>query len=102
VPIAAWKTFLRNHADGIVAMDMFVPTGVVSDGLLILQHARREPLWLGVTAHPGAQWVAQQLTEALGCKDPPRYLDATSFGVLGLWAFATNRSRRTRHGRTDT
>ena len=34
----------------------------------------RELLWLGVTAHPSAQWVAQQLTEALGWMAPPRYL----------------------------
>src|SRR6516162_3197124 len=47
--------------------------GVVSIALraLILQHARRELLWLGVTAYPSAQWVAHQLTEAFGWKDPP-------------------------------
>src|SRR5262249_55194309 len=76
-PSQGWKTFLRNHADGIVAMDMFVVPTVsfrLLYGLLILQHARRELLWLGVTAHPSAQWVAQQLTEALGWKNPPRYL----------------------------
>jgi len=76
-PSQGWKTFLRNHADGIVAMDMFVVPTVsfrLLYGLLILQHARRELLWLGVTAHPSAQWVAQQLTEAFGWKDPPRYL----------------------------
>src|SRR6516162_3196555 len=58
-------------------MDMFVvPTGSFRwlYGLLVLQHARRELLWLGVTAHPSAQWVAQQLTEAFGWKDAPRYL----------------------------
>ena len=33
-------------------------------GILILQHARRELLWLGVTAHPTAEWIAQQLVEA--------------------------------------
>ena len=43
-------------------------------GLLILQHARRELLWVGVTAHPSAQWVAQQLTEVYGCEETPRYL----------------------------
>src|SRR5262249_27336079 len=65
------------HADGIVAMDMFVVPTVsfrLLYGLLILQHARRELLWLWVTAHPSAQWVAQQLTEAFGWKDAPRYL----------------------------
>jgi hypothetical protein len=53
-----WKTFLRNHADGIASIDMFmVPTVSfrLLYGLLILQHARRELLWLGVTAHPNAR-----------------------------------------------
>jgi transposase InsO family protein len=76
-PSQGWKTFLRNHADGIAAMDMFVvPTASfrLLFGLLILRHARRELLWLGVTSHPSARWIAQQLTEAYGWKEPPRYL----------------------------
>jgi hypothetical protein len=67
-PSQGWKTFLRNHADGIVAMDLFVvPTisfGLLY-GLLIMGHGRRQILWLGVTAHPTAEWIANQLTEAL-------------------------------------
>jgi hypothetical protein len=76
-PSQGWKTFLRNHADGIAAMDTFVvPTASfrLLFGLLIVRHARRELLWLGVTSHPSAQWIAQQLTEAYGWKEPPRYL----------------------------
>jgi hypothetical protein len=76
-PSQGWKTFLRNHADGIASIDMFVVPTVsfrLLYGLLILQHARRELLWLGVTAHPNAHWIAQQLTEAYGWKETPRYL----------------------------
>jgi hypothetical protein len=71
------KTFLRNHADGIVAMDLFVvPTisfGLLY-GLLIMGHGRRQILWFGVTAHPTAEWIANQLTEACGWEQIPRYL----------------------------
>ena len=35
-------------------------------GLLILQHGRRQMLWLDVTELPTAEWVARQLTEARG------------------------------------
>src|SRR6266511_1050802 len=52
-PSQVWKTFLRNHADGIASMDMFVVPTVsfrLLYGLLILRHARRELLWLEVTA----------------------------------------------------
>ena len=68
---------MSERQGGIVAMDMFVVPTVsfrLLYGLLLLQHARRELLWLGVTAHPSAQWVAQQLTEAFSWKDAPRYL----------------------------
>jgi transposase InsO family protein len=76
-PSQGWKTFVRNHADGIAAMDMFVVPTVsfrLLYGLLILQHARRELLWLGVTAHPSADWIARQLTEAYGWQETLRYL----------------------------
>jgi hypothetical protein len=53
-PSQGWKTFLRNHADGIAAMDLFVvPTIFFRPvyGLLIMGHGRRQILWFGVTAH---------------------------------------------------
>src|SRR5438093_6917283 len=40
-------------------------------GLLILNHGRRQILWLGVTAHPSAEWMARQLTEACGWEHTP-------------------------------
>src|ERR1700737_4910972 len=72
-----WRTFLRNHADGIAAMDMFVvPTMSfrLLYGFLILGHGRRHILWFGVTAHPTAEWIANQVTEACGWEQAPRYL----------------------------
>jgi Integrase core domain len=43
-------------------------------GLLILQHSRRELVWLGVTARPSAHWIARQLTEAYGRHPTPQYI----------------------------
>jgi hypothetical protein len=63
------ETLLRNHADGIAAMDIFVVPPLsfrLLYGLLILWHGRRQILWLGVTAHPTAEWIARQLAEACG------------------------------------
>src|SRR5262245_31151857 len=76
-PSQGWKTFLRNHTDGIASMDLFlVPTISfrLLYGLLILQHGRRELLWVGDTAHPTAEWIARQLTEAYGWQRTPRYI----------------------------
>ena len=36
--------------------------------------ARRELVWIDVTAHPTAEWIAQQITEAFPWNDAPRYL----------------------------
>ncbi len=51
-PSQGWRTFLRNHADGIAAMDLFVVPTIsfrLLYGLLILRHDRRQLLWLETT-----------------------------------------------------
>jgi transposase InsO family protein len=76
-PSQGWKTFLRNHADGIASMDLFVVPTIsfrLLYGFLILRQSRREILWLGVTAHPNAQWIARQLTEACSSQQTPGYV----------------------------
>ena len=76
-PSQGWKAFIDNHADGIVSIDLFVVPTIsfrLLYGLLILQHTRRDLLWLAVTAHPTAEWIARQFTEALGWRDAPRYV----------------------------
>jgi transposase InsO family protein len=85
-PSQGWKTFLRNHADGIVAMDLFVVPTIsfrLLYGLLIMGHGRRQILWLGVTAQPTAEWIANQLTEACGWEQIPRYLIRDRDGAYG-------------------
>jgi hypothetical protein len=80
-PSQGWKTFLHNHADGIASMDLFVVPTIsfrLLYGLLILHHDRRQILWLGVTAHPTAEWISHQLTEAYGWKVAPRYINLTA------------------------
>src|SRR6266478_394048 len=76
-PSQGWKTFLRNHADGVASMDLFVVPTIsfrLLYGFLILHHGRREILWIGTTAQPNAEWVARQLTEAFGWEEAPRYI----------------------------
>ena len=76
-PSQGWKTFLRNHADGIAAMDLFVVPTVsfrLLYGLLIMGHGRRQILWFGVTARPTAEWIANQLTAACGWEQISRDL----------------------------
>src|SRR6201990_430528 len=77
-PSPGWKTFLHNHADAIASIDLFVVPTIsfrLLYGLLLLHHDRRQILWLGVTAHPTAEWISRQLTEACGWKITPRYIN---------------------------
>ena len=85
-PSQGWKTFLRNHADGIAAMDLFVVPTIsfrLRYGLLIMGHGRRQVLWFGVTAHSTAEWIANQFTQACGWKQAPRYLIRDRDGAYG-------------------
>lgn len=51
-PLQTWKTFLRNHADGIASIDLFVVPTITFEQLfafLVLGHGRRQLLWFAVT-----------------------------------------------------
>jgi len=85
-PSQGWKTFLRNHAEGIAAMDLFVVPTIsfrLLYGLLIVGHGRRQILWLGVTTNPTAEWIANQITEACGWEQAPCYLIRNRDGAYG-------------------
>ena len=58
-------------------MDLFVVPTIsfrLLYGVLVMGHGRRQILWFGVTAHPTAEWIANQLTQARGWEQIPRYL----------------------------
>jgi transposase InsO family protein len=76
-PSQGWRTFLRNHAPDIAAMDLFIaPT--IGFGLLyafvIVRLDRRDLVWINVTANPTAEWIARQITEAFPWDDAPQHL----------------------------
>jgi hypothetical protein len=76
-PLQTWKTFLRNHAEGIASIDLFVVPTVAFEqlfGFLVLGHGRRRLIWSAVTAHPTAEWLARQITEAFPWDEAPKYL----------------------------
>ena len=85
-PSQGWKTFLRNHTDGIASMDLFVVPTIsfrLLYAFLVLQHHRRVILWIGVTAHPSAEWIARQLTEAYAWAQAPQYIIRDRDGIYG-------------------
>ena len=76
-PSQTWRTFLENHVKTLVSVDFFtVPTirFQVLYVFLVLAHDRRRIVHFGVTAHPTAEWTAQQLRDAFPWDTAPRYL----------------------------
>jgi transposase InsO family protein len=72
-----WRTFVRNHAQAIVACDFFVVVTATFRLLyvfVLMEHATRRLLHANVTAQPTAQWTTQQLREALPCDHTYRFL----------------------------
>ena len=76
-PLQTWKTFLRNHADGIASIDLFVVPTIAFEQLfafLVLGHGRRQLLWFAVAKNSTAGWLARQITEAFPWNSAPKYL----------------------------
>jgi transposase InsO family protein len=72
-----WRTFVRNHAQGIIACD-FCTVVTATFRLLyvfvLLEHATRRVLSCNVTAHPTGSWTLQQLREAIPSDHRYRFL----------------------------
>src|SRR5271154_322782 len=76
-PRSQGSTFLRNHASDIAAIDLFVVPTIdfkLLYGLVVVRLDRRELVWISVTTHPTAEWVARQITEAFPWNEAPRYM----------------------------
>src|SRR5262245_4349122 len=81
-----WKTFLRNHLASAASMDFFtVPTltGRVLFVVIVLSHVRRRIVHFNITAHPTAEWTAQQVIEAFPDDTAARWLHRDRDRVYG-------------------
>src|SRR5277367_6473960 len=93
-PSQRWRTFLRNHAPDIAAMDLFVVPTIDFELLyafVVVRLDRRDRVWINVTRNPTAEWVARQITEAFPWDEAPQYLIRDRDGIYG--AIVTRRLR---------
>jgi putative transposase len=76
-PSQRWRTFVRNHAQAIVACDFCVvvtATFRLLYVLVVMEHATRRILHANVAAHPTAPWTIQQLRDAIPADHTYRFL----------------------------
>src|SRR3984893_14647243 len=76
-PSQGLKTFLRNHAPDIAAMDLFVVPTIgfkLLYGFVIVRLDRRDLVWINLTTNPAAEWIARQISEAFPWDGAPRYM----------------------------
>ncbi len=85
-PSQTWRTFLDNHVTDLASIDFFtVPTATfrILYVFIVLSHDHRKIVHFNVTAHPTAQWTAQQIVEAFPFDSTPRYLLRDRDGIYG-------------------
>jgi transposase InsO family protein len=76
-PSQTWRNFLANHAKEIVSIDFIVVPTVRFTMLYVLVFLsldRRRVIHFNITAHPIAEWTAQQVVEAFPWDTEPKYL----------------------------
>ena len=72
-----WSTFLRLHAQGIIARDFFVAVTATFRLLyvfVVIEHHSRRLIHCNVTGNPSSAWTLQQLREAVGLEERYEYL----------------------------
>lgn len=81
-----WATFLRTHLKQTAAVD-FLTVATANFRILyvfvILSLGRRMIIHINVTAHPTAEWTAQQIVEAFPWDVAPKFLQRDRDGTFG-------------------
>jgi putative transposase len=72
-----WSTFIRNHANALVACDFFVSVTASFRILYVfvgVEVGSRRILHCNVTQHPTAEWTTQQFREFMAFDHPYRFV----------------------------
>jgi putative transposase len=77
VPSQRWMTFVRNHAEAILACDFFIVVTArfrILYVFVVLEVGTRKIVHFNVTAHPTAAWTLQQFRDILTGEQPYRFV----------------------------
>ena len=97
-PSQGWRTFLRNHAADIAAMDLFVVPTIgfkLLYGFVIVRIDRRDLVCINVTANPHGRMGLRTTSSAIATGS----MAASSCADCAPWASATSLPRQPRLGR---
>ena len=76
-PAQRWMTFVRNHANALIAADFFIvatATFRLVYVLVIMEIGTRRILHFNVTQHPTAEWTLQQFRECVAGDEGYRFV----------------------------
>ena len=85
-PSQGWRTFLRNHAGTLAAMDFLVVPTVTCRllyVLLVITHERRKVVHFNITEAPTGEWTAQQVINAFPYDIAPSICSGPGFDLRG-------------------
>jgi putative transposase len=77
VPSQRWMTFVRNHAQAMIASDFFVVVTArfrILYVFVIMEVGSRKIAHFHVTNHPTADWMLQQFREVITGEQPYRFI----------------------------
>lgn len=72
-----WMTFVRNHAQAILACDFFVTVTATFQVLyvfVVMEVGTRRIAHFNITKHPTAEWTLQQFREVISGEPPYRFV----------------------------
>jgi hypothetical protein len=98
-----WKTFIKNHAAQIFAVDFLTQTTAfftVVYIFVVMEIASRRIVLINVTTNPSLGWVQQQLRQATAWGKSPRFLLHDNDGIFGQYRDRRRRGQQARRYRS--
>jgi hypothetical protein len=98
-----WKTFIKNHAGQIFAVDFLTQTTAffaVVYVFVVMEIASRRIVLINVTTNPSLGWVQQQLRQATEWGKSPRFLLHDNDGIFGQYRDRRRRGQLARRYRS--
>ena len=97
-----WKTFVKNHASQIFAVDFLTqPTALftIVYVFVVMEIATRRIVLINATTSPGLGWVKQQIRQATTWGKVPRFVLHDNDGIFGQFRDRKRRGEKDRRYR---